>query len=160
MDLKRPSYLDLKMGTNCVLRSIDSKSYMNFREYDLATTSVSHGFRVTGYCLNHNNEVQEYICEDFGYSRTVAQVKNALHKLLTNPADSSHLAPSSLIKHLISRIQGIHDLCLQKGLARIVGASLFFVSSRDYFEKYTDNNEDQLIYCEVYLIDLCHMELF
>ena len=107
---------------------------MNFREYDLATTSVSHGFRVTGYCLIHNNEVKEYVCEDFGYSRTVAQVKNAIHKLLTNPADPSQLAPASLIKHLINRIQGIHDLCLQKGLARIVGASLFFVSSRDYFE--------------------------
>lgn len=53
--LKKPSYLDMKMGTNCVLRSITSKSYLGFREYDLATTTIKHGFRVTGFCMHHDN---------------------------------------------------------------------------------------------------------
>ena len=57
LDLKKASYLDLKIGTNCVLRSIESKSYAGFREYDLISTSVEHGYRVTGYCLYQNNKV-------------------------------------------------------------------------------------------------------
>jgi hypothetical protein len=65
LNLKKASYLDLKIGTNCVLRSIESKSYAGFREYDLISTSVEHGYRVTGYCLYHENKVQEYVCEDY-----------------------------------------------------------------------------------------------
>lgn len=53
----------------------------------------------------------------------------------------------------------MHDHCKENGKARIVGASLFFVCARDYFceaEKY----EDQIHIADVYLIDLCHMEIF
>lgn len=50
-------------------------------------------------------------------------------------------------------------LCHMKGRAKIVGASLFFVCARDYYgeaEKY----EESVSIVSVYLIDLCHMELF
>ncbi len=57
------------MGTNCVLRSLDSPSYQGFREYDLNTTTVTHGFRVTGYCLINDNNVEEHVCEDYANSR-------------------------------------------------------------------------------------------
>lgn len=62
----------MKIGTNCVLRSKDSKSYAGFREYDLITTTVNYGFRITGYCLNKESTVEEHVCEDYGYSRTVS----------------------------------------------------------------------------------------
>ena len=88
LDLKKPSYLDLKIGTNCVLRSIESKSYAGFREYDLMSTSVEHGYRVTGYCLYHNNQVQEYVCEDYSQTRYPHQVKNTLKKLFTSPTSN------------------------------------------------------------------------
>jgi hypothetical protein len=48
---------------------------------------------------------------------------------------------------------------LQNGKARIVGASLFFVCSRDYFDK-ADDYKDRVVIADVYLIDLCHMEIF
>ena len=83
--MNRPSYLDMKMGTNCVLRSKDSKSYQGFREYDLATTSWQHGYRVTGYCLNHKNEVIEHVCENYTNSQKPYQVKETLRKLFTSP---------------------------------------------------------------------------
>lgn len=69
LKIKKPSYLDMKIGTNCVLRSLTSKSYQNFREYDLTTTSVDHGYRVTGHCLYANNEVEDHVCEDYGRTR-------------------------------------------------------------------------------------------
>jgi hypothetical protein len=67
----KPSYLDMKIGTNCVLRSEGSKSYMKFREYDLTTTSVDHGYRITGHCLYSGNKLEEHVCEDYGRSRFV-----------------------------------------------------------------------------------------
>lgn len=47
----KPSYLDLKIGTNCVLKDKDSPEYKEFREIDLTTTTVEYGYRVTGVCI-------------------------------------------------------------------------------------------------------------
>lgn len=41
-------------------------------------------------------------------------------------------------------------------MARIVGSSLFFVCARDYYE--VENDSIKVV--QVYLIDLCHMEIF
>jgi hypothetical protein len=52
------SYLDLKMGTNCVLREPDDPSYQNFYMRDCITTTQKYGFRVTGFTLfNKQDEV-------------------------------------------------------------------------------------------------------
>lgn len=80
--MKKASYLDMKIGTNCVLRSLTSKSYQHFREYDLTTTTVKHGYRVTGHCLYNDNQVEEHVCEDYEYTRYPYQVKDTLRKLL------------------------------------------------------------------------------
>lgn len=49
------------------------------------------------------------------------------------------------------------DLAQNKGKARIAGSSLFFVCARDYY--YETKNSSVKI-ASVYLIDLCHMEVF
>ena len=43
------SFLDLKMGTNTVLRSKDSTSYGKFSDRDKMTTSAEYGFRLIGF---------------------------------------------------------------------------------------------------------------
>jgi len=48
------------------------------------------------------------------------------------------------------------DLIENSGVARIVGSSLFFVCARDYYEVETDS----IKVVSVYLIDLCHMDIF
>lgn len=40
-----------------------------------------------------------------------------------------------------------------------MGASLFFVCARDYYSE-AEKYEDQIQISDVYLIDLCHMEIF
>ena len=59
------SYLDFKIGTNCVLKSLDSPDYQEFKDLDSNTTTVTYGFRVTGYCIFENTYVKDYLCEDF-----------------------------------------------------------------------------------------------
>ena len=66
--------------------------------------------------------------------------------------------PDKLLDHLIERLESIYKLCSEKGKSRIVGSSLFFVCARDYY--HSSENTDHLKVAEVYLIDLCHMELF
>jgi hypothetical protein len=97
------------MGTNCVLRSLDSPSYQDFRQYDLETTSVEHGFRVTGYCLMKDNTVEEHVCEDFTYSRSVPQVITTFRKLLTCTHTGCLLGPPG-ITVLIDRVQALYNL--------------------------------------------------
>jgi len=41
-------------------------------------------------------------------------------------------------------------------MARIVGSSLFFVCARDYYE--VENDSIKVV--KVYLLDLCHMDIF
>jgi len=48
------------------------------------------------------------------------------------------------------------DLIEKNSVARIVGSSLFFVCARDYYEVETDS----IKVVSVYLIDLCHMDIF
>lgn len=56
----RPSYLDLKMGTDCVLKQPGSPEYEDFARIDTSTTTREHGYRVTGYCLCRDNKVIEH----------------------------------------------------------------------------------------------------
>ncbi len=60
------------------------------------------------------------------------------------------------LKYLLTRLQKLQALIENHGLARIVGASLFFVCARDYYE----GDYPYVKVAEVYLIDLCHMEIF
>lgn len=61
-----------------------------------------------------------------------------------------------LFKQLISRIRTLLFLIENQSQAKIVGSSLFFVCARDYYE----TEDESIKVVSVYLIDLCHMELF
>ncbi len=61
-----------------------------------------------------------------------------------------------LFQPIIGRIQDLLSLIDNQNLAKIVGSSLFFVCARDYYE----STDQSLKIVSVYLIDLCHMELF
>jgi len=65
-----PSYLDIKIGTKCVLREPTDSSYEYFKSIDDTTTTKDYGFRVTGFCVYENNSVREHVCEDFSQTQT------------------------------------------------------------------------------------------
>ncbi len=65
---------------------------------------------------------------------------------------------AALFDNLLSRLTELLTLIEAYGKARIVGASLFFVCSRDYYDKFQEYPKVKVV--SVYLIDLCHMELF
>jgi len=64
----------------------------------------------------------------------------------------------ALFDNLLSRLAELLTLIETYGKARIVGASLFFVCSRDYYDQFQESNDLKVV--SVYLIDLCHMEIF
>ncbi|CDW79208.1 UNKNOWN [Stylonychia lemnae] len=156
VQIKPVSYLDLKIGTKCVLKSLDSPDYEEFKYLDDSTTTITYGFRVTGYCIFENCQVKDYLCEDFSQTRTYDQVKQAFTKILTS--QSGQIAPRILIERLILRIQELEQFLRQYSRAVILGSSLFFTFARDYYDEY-ELYDSQLKIVDVNLIDMCHMEL-
>jgi len=79
----RPSYLDLKMGTDCVLKKPGTPEYVEFAVIDASTTTREHGYRVTGYCLCRDNRVVDHVIEgDYNHTRTRDQVKDIFARVL------------------------------------------------------------------------------
>lgn len=62
-EIQIPSYLDLKIGTNCVKFPPLHKKYQQYRQIDLDTTTSEYGFRITGYCFYEGNRIVGYDCE-------------------------------------------------------------------------------------------------
>ena len=104
----------------------------------MATTTWQHGYRVTGYCLNYDNQVLEHVCENYTNTKKPAQVKATLTKLFTSP-QTGRLMSKALFNQLLSRLMALLDLIEKNSVARIVGSSLFFVCARDYYEVETDS---------------------
>jgi len=60
------SFIDLKMGTNCVLREPDDPKYKLFYDRDVNTTTQKYGFRITGFTIyGERKMVEDHVCEDF-----------------------------------------------------------------------------------------------
>eukprot|EP00347_Sterkiella_histriomuscorum_P016458 403353099 len=154
--VRNVSYLDLKIGMDCVLKSLDSPEYQEFKDIDLNTTTHLYGFRVTGYCIFQDNSVTDYLCEDFSKTRTYDQVKHIFTQCLTSP--SGILVSQKLIKQLIDKIQCLKQFLENQSKAVIKGSSLFFTFARDYFDNFQDY-ESQLQIVDVHLIDMCHMDI-
>ena len=76
--------------------------------------------------------------------------------MLTSP--KGNLVDTILVKRLISKIKELRDFISDKGLCVIKGSSLFFTSSRDYFDDWKNYEEDLKI-AEVTLIDQCFMQV-
>ena len=68
--IRMPSYLDLKMGTDCVKLDPDDSNYQEFIDLDLTTTTKEYGYRLTGVCVYEMNRVVEYMCENFDFTKT------------------------------------------------------------------------------------------
>ncbi len=60
---------------------------------------------------------------------------------------------------MIDRIKELQTLFIERGKAKILGSSLFFVCARDYYDEH-EMYDDKLTIVSVSLIDLCHMEPF
>jgi hypothetical protein len=65
--------------------------------------------------------------------------------------------PEKYFEYLLERLNGLLKHIEKRGIARIVGASLFFVCARDY---YFSEDIDKVRVVDVFLIDLCHLEYF
>ena len=73
------------------------------------------------------------MCEgDYSFSKDYDQVKQIFIALLRSPS-GNHIN-IKYIWYLIDWIKELEEVCLHKGKARIVGSSLLFILSRDYFD--------------------------
>jgi len=129
------SYLDLKMGTDTVLRSTTSTSYAKFVKRDRDTTSAHYGFRLIGYMLYERESdkpfVAEHVVEDYEKTGNYVFVRQVFVKMLTDY--DGNKAPRVVFDLLLKKIKALRTFIASiDDSRRLVNSSLFMVFDRDY----------------------------
>ena len=132
------SYLDLKMGTDTVLRSPTSSSYQKFVKRDHDTTSAMYGFRLIGYNLYSKSDgkpfVSEHIVEEYDKTGSYDFVKYVFTQMLTDY--EGRKAPHAVFDLLLEKITALKEfLGTIQGSRRLVNSSLFMLFDKELFTR-------------------------
>ena len=146
------SFLDLKMGTDTVLRSKDSSSYQKFASRDQNTTTAKYGFRLMGFTrFGAGGKKEDSRVDDFAIICGRKYVKGVLRAMLS---DYDGSLVGEVVEVLVGKLRELYGF-LNSGVRgkKLMNTSLFFVFDRG---QYKIPNIDAIV--DVKMIDIGHME--